>query len=251
VTDAAQNAQTVLRQPITVNNRTTASAMLTSDPPERGADPKPAATAQVYALALDARTQAFARGVRTVWARSALTLSGTVRSSAGVPAAGIAVALFARSAADGAPRVVAQGTSDEAGGWTLRAPRGPSRTLMIASGARPDPASAEAIRIRQAVRPRISLRVEALGRGRLRFSGRMRFEPLGNPRPLVRIQTLNPVRRWKGLGTFLRVSPSGAYSVTLYGEPKVIGFSYAFRTVAHRTALYATGISRIRRAVVR
>jgi hypothetical protein len=255
VTDAAQNAQTVLREAITINNRTTASSTLTSDPPERaiGATPAvtPGVTDAVYALALDARTQPFTRGVRSVWARSAITLSGTLRSSAGDPVAGIAVMLFARSAVDVTPRVVARATTDEAGTWVLRAPRGPSRTLTISDDARPDPASAHALSIRQTVRPGLSLRVRVLGRGRLRFTGRMRFKPLGRPRPLVNIQTLNPQRRWQDVGTSLRVRPSGAYRVTFDGGPKVIGFSYAFRTVAHATALYATGISRIRRARVR
>lgn len=251
VADAAQNAQTVLRQTITVNNRTTASSTLTSNPPPGAPAVVPPAVDPVYALALDSRTQRFARGVRTVWAQSAIRLSGTLRSSSGLPVAGAGVALFAQSAVDGAPRIVARATTDAAGGWTLRAPRGPSRTLTIASGAQPDPASPRAIKIRQTVRPRISLRVEALGLGRLRFTGRIRVEPLGSPRPLVDIQTLNARRRWQDVGTSLRVSRTGAYSVTYDGGPKVIGGSYAFRTVARGTALFATGVSPIRRALVR
>ena len=218
VTDAAQNSQTVLRQAITVNNRTTASSTLTSDPPEARRRPRtPAATDPVYALALDARTQALRSGSEDrVGALGAHAVGhrafergrsgGRDRRRAVRPAA----RLMVRRAS------WLEATSDEAGGWTLRAPRGPSRTLTIASGARPDPASAEAIRIRQAVRPRISLRVEALGRGRLRFSGRMRFEPLGSPRPLVRIQTLNTSRRWKGVGSSVRVSRLGR----VLGDPR-------------------------------
>ncbi len=252
VTDAAQNSQTVLRRLITVNNRTTASSTLTSNPPEgAAAGTIPAAAGPAYALALDTRTQGFTRGVRNVWAQSAITLSGALRSSSGLPVAGVAVALFARSAVDATPRVVASAITDAAGRWTLRAPRGPSRTLTIAYGAQPDPAAAQAIKFRQAVRPRISLRVAVLGRGRLRFSGRLRLKPLGSPRPLVVIQTLNARRRWQDVGTSMRVSRTGEYSVTYDGGPKVIGGSYAFRTVAHGSALYATGISRIRRALVR
>ncbi len=255
VSDAAQNSQTVLRQAITVNNRTTTSSTLMSDPPGSVADPQPGAAPSaadpVYALALDSRTQALARGVRNVWARSAITLRGTLRSSAGVPAAGVGVALFARSAFDVTPRVVAQATTDTNGRWTLRAPRGPSRTLTIGYGARPDPASAHAISIRQKVRPGISLAVKVLGGARLRFTGRMRIEPLGSPRPLLDIQSLNPSRIWQDVGTSFRVGPTGAYAVTFYGGEKVVGFSYAFRTVARATALYSTGTSKIRRARVR
>jgi hypothetical protein len=260
VSDAAQNSQTVLRQAITVNNRTTTSSTLTSDPPEEGgADPKPGATPAaadpVYTLALDSRTIPLTRGVRNVWPRSAITLRGTLRSSAGVPVAGVGVALFAKSAFDVTPRVVAQATTDTAGRWTLRAPRGPSRTLTISYGARPDPASAHAISIRQIVRPTISLAVKVLGGSRLRFSGSMRIEPLGSPLPLVEIQSLQADWRWRpvvrGKGRRVRVSASGAYSVTYNGGSKVVGYSYAFRTVAYGTALFATGVSRIRRVRVR
>jgi hypothetical protein len=257
VSDAAQNSQTVLRRAITVNNRTTASSTLTSDPPAGGADPKPgaspAAADLVYVLALDSRTRPLTRGVRNVWSRSAIALRGTLRSSAGVPAAGVGVALFAKSAFDVSPRVLARASTDSTGRWTLRAPRGPSRTLTISYGARPDGASAHAISIRQLVRPEISLAVKVLGGSRLRFSGRMRFEPLGSPRPIVDIQSLHADGRWQPVvrGMPLRVSPSGAYSVTYDGGSKVVGYSYAFRTVAHGTALYASGISRIRRVRVR
>jgi hypothetical protein len=257
VTDAAQNSQTVLRQPITINNRTTASSTLTSDPPESSAGPSPAAPGAapaavdaVYKVALDAGTQRLTRGVRNVWALSGLKLSGTLQSPPGETAAGVAVTLFARSALDFGPRAVARTTTDAAGRWTLRAPRGPSRTLTITWGARPDPTSSLAIRIRQTVRPRISLRVEALGRGKVRFSGRLRFEPLEHPRPLIAIQTLNANRHWGNVATLLRVGPSGAYSVIYDGEPNTIGGNYAFRTIAHSTALFSTGVSPIRRALV-
>ena len=251
VTDAARNAQTVLRQPISIINRTTASSTLTSSPPESGAGPAPPATPDpVYAISLDDRTRRFTRGVRNIWAQSDITLSGTLRSGSGLPAAGVGVALFARSAMETTPRVIAHATTDDAGRWTLRAPRGPSRTLTITYGARPDPGSAQAITVRQRVRPSISLRVTALGGGRLHFSGRLRFEPLGSPPPLVEIQTLYPSGRWEIVGTTLRVSGSGAYSVTYYGNPDTIGGSYAFRTLARATPLFSRGVSPIRRVVV-
>jgi hypothetical protein len=210
----------------------------------------PGAADPVYALALDARTQRFTQGVRNVWAQSGIALAGTLRSSAGVAAAGVAVSLFARSAVDAAARVVARATTDGTGRWRLRAPRGPSRTLTITYGARPDPGSAQAITIRQTVRPRVSLRVEAIGGGWLRFTGRVRLQPLGSPRPLVVVQTRTLTGAWRALGA-VRASRSGAYGVTYPGDPDVIGGTYAFRTVTRRTQLFATGISRVRRASVR
>jgi hypothetical protein len=247
VQNAALNTSTVLRRAITTNNRTTVSATLTSDKP---ATSGVGALAPVYAVVLDAPTQALVGGVRRGWTRSALTLSGTMRNSAGVPAPGVLVTLFAQNAGQADVAAVARTTTDAAGHWVLPAPQGPSRILTISYGEQPDPASAQAIKIRQTVKPSVSLRVRALGRGRLRFSGRVRVAPLGTPRPLVVIQTRNG-RHWQAVGTAIRVRPSGAYSIAYNGGPNVIGGSYAFRTVVHATALFVTGISPIRRAVVR
>ena len=85
---AAGNTSTVLVQTITTTNRTTVSGELTSDappPPAIAAAPEP-----VYAMVLDAPTQALLRGVKRAFTRSGLTLSGTLRNSAGVPAPGVA-----------------------------------------------------------------------------------------------------------------------------------------------------------------
>ncbi|MEA2218387.1 MAG: hypothetical protein QOJ35_1013 [Solirubrobacteraceae bacterium] len=247
VQNAALNASTVLRRAITTNNRTTVSATLTSDRP---ASAGLGALAPVYAVVLDAPTQALVGGVRRGWTRSALALSGTLRNSAGVPAPGVLVTLFAQSAGQGETAPVARTTTDAAGHWVLPAPQGPSRILTIAYGEQPDPASPLAIKIRETVKPAVSLHVRALGGGRLRFSGRVGIAPLGTPRPLVVIQTRNG-KHWQAVGTAIRVRPSGAYSIIYDGGPNVIGGSYVFRTVAHATALFATGISPIRRAVVR
>jgi hypothetical protein len=245
--NAALNTSTLLRQTITTNNRTTVSATLTSDRP---ATAGVGALAPVYAVVLDPPTQALVGGVRRGWTRSALTLSGTISNSAGVPAPGVLVTLFAQNGGQGETVAVARTTTDAAGHWVIPAPQGPSRILTISYGEQPDAASAQAIKIRQTVKPSVSLRVRALGRGRLRFSGRVRIAPLGTPRPLVVIQTRNG-KRWQAVGTAIRVRPSGSYSIAYNGGPNVIGGSYAFRTVAHATSLFATGISPIRRAVVR
>jgi hypothetical protein len=245
VKNAARNASTVLRRTITTNNRTTVSSGLTSDKV-----PTKLAPAAVYSVVLDPPTQALIRGVRRAWSRSALTMSGTLRNSAGVPAPGVLVTLFAKSG-EGAPEAVARTSTDAAGHWVLAAPQGASRMLTISYGEQPDPASPLAISVRQVVKPNVSLRVRPLGRGRLRFSGRLRIDPLGSPRPLIVIQTRNRARKWKGLGPSLRVSRTGRYSVIYNGGPSVIGGSYAFRTVVHATSLFAAGVSPIRRVRVR
>jgi hypothetical protein len=247
VVNPARDATTVLRRTITTNNRTTVSAKLTSD---RTSGSGTAAAAPVYAVVLDARTRAFARGVRRDWSRSGLRLSGTLKSVAGVPAPGVLVTLFARYAGQKAARAVARTSTDAAGQWALAAPRGPSRSLAIVHGEQPDPASAQAIRIRQTVTPDVTLAIQRLGGGRLRFNGRVTIKPLGKPRPLVVIQTRNGAA-WQALGTAFRVKGSGRYSVVYDGGPRVIDGSYAFRTVAHATSLFDIGISPIRRTRVR
>lgn len=246
VHNAARDSQVVLRRTITVDNRTRVASTLTSD--------RPAATigllAPLYSMELDAPTRKLVDGARHGWTRSGVRLSGTLRSAAGVPAPGVLVTLLAHNAGAAAAQPVARTTTDAAGRWVLIAPRGPSRTLSISYGDRPDPSSAQAVTIRQTVKPAVSLTVRALGRGRLRFSGRVRISPLGSPRPLVVIQTRNG-RRWQAVGSALRVSASGRYSVIYNGGRNVIGGRYVFRTVAHATSLFATGISPSRRTVVK
>jgi hypothetical protein len=102
----------------------------------------------------------------------------------------------------------------------------------------------------QTVKPNVSLRVRALGDRRMRFSGRVRIRPLGSPRPLVVIQTLDG-KEWTPLGSSIRVRRSGSYSIVHTGEPGNVGGRYAFRTAVHATSLFATGVSEVRWAKVR
>jgi hypothetical protein len=246
VHNAARDSQVVLRRTITVDNRTRVASTLTSD----RRSPTLGLPAPVYAMVLDAPTRKLVNGARHGWTRSGVRLSGILRSAAGVPAPGVRVTLFAKNAGGAAAKPVARTTTDAAGRWVLIAPRGPSRTLSISYGDQPDPSSAQSVTIRQTVKPAVSLTVSALGRGRLRFSGRLRISPLGSPKPLVVIQTRSG-NRWQAVGSAMRVSASGRYSVVYNGGPNVIGGRYVFRTVAHATSLFATGISPSRRALVK
>jgi hypothetical protein len=246
VMDGAQNTSTVLAQTITTNNRTTVSANLTGD---RRAN---ANGAPLYAIALDAPTQALARGVRRDWPRSALTLSGTLRNSAGVPAPGVAVTLLTQDGGQQGAQMLSRATTDATGHWVLSAPRGPSRLLTITPGVQVALAPAPGVvTIAQTVTPTLSLRVQARGRGRLRFSGRLRITPLGTPRPLVVIQARN-AKGWQTVGASpLRVSASGAYSLNYDGGRRSIGGHYSFRALAPSTRLFSTATSPIRKTVVR
>lgn len=247
--NAAQNSSTVLRRTISTNNRTTVSSTLTSD---RTPTAGPGAPTPEYAVVLDAATRTLVRGVSRGWAKSGLRLSGTLRNSGGVPAPGVLVTLFARNGGEKTHAVVARMSTDSAGHWVIAAPRGPSRLLTVVYGEQPDAASPRAIKLRETVKPGLTLRVQALGRGRLRFSGKLSIKPLGSPRPLVVVQTrTRNGKHWQAVGTSIRVKPSGAYSVTYDGGPNVIGGTYSFRTVANATSLFATSISPIRRKAAR
>ena len=252
VTNAAQNVATVLRRTITVNNRTTISTSGTSGVDVVEADAPPGAK-PVYAIILDPATQALLRGVRSAFAKSGLSLAGTLRNSAGVPAPGVPVKLIAQNAGDSASNVVASTTTDGAGHWVLNAPPGPSRKLTIVYGTQPTPEGG--VTISQSVKPTLTLRVRALGRARLRFTGRLAIAPLGTPRPLVVIQARNG-RRWQAVGSAVRVTPSGRFTLTYQGPrakaPKgIVGGSYAFRAVAPSTQAFLTATSPIRRTRVR
>jgi hypothetical protein len=236
--NAAGNVSTVLAQTITTNNLTTISGKLTSDTPTPPPAPEPE-----YAIILDAPTQKLVRGVRRAYRRSALTLSGTLRNSVGIPAPDVPVTLSARNGGQGDPVVLARSSSDPSGHWLLTAPKGPTRLLTItyASGAK------GAVTIKQTVRPAVTLTVRALGHGRMRFTGRLRVAPLGSPLPLVVIQALKG-SKWQSVGQNVRVSASGVYALT-FGDSRAKG-TYRFRALAPATRLFSTGISPIRRTVV-
>jgi len=111
------------------------------------------------------------------------------------------------------------------------------------------------VTIPETVTPTLSLRVSALGRGRLKFSGRLSVRPLGSPRPLIVIQARN-AKRWQAVGSAVRVTRSGRFTLAYQGPrakaPKgIVGGSYAFRAVAPSTQAFLTATSPIRRTRVR
>lgn len=238
---AAGNTSTVLTQTIITNNRTTIVGKLTSDKAAGPAAPEP-----TYVIVLDAPTQKLVRGVHSAWARSGLTLSGTLRNSSGVPAPGVTVKLLAQNGGEGAPGVLATTISDASGHWTLTAPRGPSRALTITYGS----GAKGAVTIAQTVTPAVTLSVQPLAHGRLRFTGRLRVKPLGSPLPLVTVQ-VRKHGHWQGVGPAVRVRSSGAYKLTYNGGRDIIGYRFAFRTLAPATRLFTAGTSPIRKTVAR
>ena len=178
------------------------------------------------------------RGVRSPFAKSGLSLGGTLRNSAGVPAPGVPVRLIAQNAGESAPAVVATTTTDAAGHWVLNAPQGPSRKLTIVYGTQA-PTPEGGVTISQSVKPTLTLRIRALGRARLRFTGRLGIAPLGTPRPLVVIQARNG-RRWQAVGSAVRVTPSGRFTLTYQGSaPRPPRGSSAAATLPRRRTVHA------------
>jgi hypothetical protein len=184
-----------------------------------------------------------------VFANSTLTLSGTLRNSAGVPAPGVPVTLLAQEGGLGTPQAIARATSGATGHWALAAPRGPSRKLTIVPGSQAQAASTQAdVTISETVTPGLSLRVRALGGARLRFTGQLAIKPIASPRPLVFIEARSG-SHWQIVAT-THVVRTGAYTLDYTGKSKTIGQRYEFRAVAPATSLFTAAASPNRQQTV-
>ena len=188
VTDAAGNSATVLDQTITTANLTTVSSLLPTPPPASTASP-------VYAFALDQTTAALGASTTRTYGNSSLTMSGTLDDEAGVAAPGVSVTAWAKPTDGSAFSELAQTTTDGAGRWTLRLPKGSSRVVNIVAGTGATPASsASTVSLTETVTPTLSLSISTPGRAQLVFSGEIGISPLGTPRPLVFIEVQRPTR---------------------------------------------------------
>jgi hypothetical protein len=134
--------------------------------------------------------------------------------------------------------------------WTLTAPHGSSRLLHIVAGAKAQAASAaNSVSVRETVTPLLTLHVTTPGGGRIVFSGRLAIAPLGQPRPLVFIQTRGP-DGWEVVGSAIRVGPDGSFHYSYRSSPLTFGRSFGFRAVTPQTALWQAAQSRDHSAVV-
>jgi len=226
VTDAAGVTATVLDQAITTANRTTVSALLSGPP----TPPLTPVTPPTYAVVLDPPSALLAHGVKRSYQNSALTLSGTLRNAAGVPAPGVVVSLLAKPAAnhDAVGTVLATATTNASGAWTLQAPRGLSRQLSIVYGAPPSSAVGSSVAIDEAVRPSLSLNVRTPGRAQLVFTGQLAIAPLPSPRPVVLIEVRGR-GGWQAVGVPVHVGPTGRYHYEYPSSPLTVGRAFAFR----------------------
>jgi hypothetical protein len=146
---------------------------------------------------------------------------------------------------------VAHTNTDGTGAWSLRAPRGPSRTLRVVAGASALPSSSpSAVSVTETVAPSLSLQVGTPGRARLVFTGRLAISPLGTPRPLVLIE-VHAASGWQAVGAPVRVAADGRYRYVYPSSTLLIGHRFAFRATTPATSLWQTGLSRTEDAVLR
>ena len=243
VTDAAQNSSTVLDQTITTANRTTVSSLLNTPPTAPGSSSRSPAAATVYAFALAAATRRLGASIKRGFDTSAVRLAGTLESEAGVPAAGVPVALWAQPLSGGAWQQLANTSTSGTGAWTLNAPRGSSRLLRIVPGAGGQPTSAPStVSLSETVAPSLSLRVTSTGAARIVFTGHLAIAPLGSPRPIVFIEVEGP-DGWQAVGAPVRVGPRGNYRYVYRSSPFTIGRRFVFRAVTPATALWPAATS--------
>jgi hypothetical protein len=244
VMDAADNSSVVYDGTITTANRTTVSGLLSTPPANTPTTP-------VYAFSLARATRTLTRGISRRYNHSAITLSGTLETPAGVPASAVPVTLWAQPASGGPFTKLHQTATSGAGAWTLTAPRGSSRLLRVSAGSQATPASAEnAISVREAVTPTLSLHVATPGHGTLVFSGRLAIAPLGTPRPVVFIETPGP-SGWEAVGAPVRVGPHGGYRLAYRSSSVTLGRRFKFRAETPATERWRSAQSAVRSAVVR
>ncbi len=246
VTDAAQNSSVVYAGTITTANRTSVSALLDSPTVSSpGAEP-------TYEIVLGKYTSGLGKSVKRSFAASAMTLSGELLNPLGAPAPGVAVSLLAQ---DGSPPtgslvVLAHTTSNAAGEWVLRAPKGPSRLLRVVYGSTANAANVGAgVPIGEIITPVLGLRVRTPGGALLVFSGRLAMSPISAPRPLVTIETLAG-REWEAVGHAVRVAANGTYRYVYRSSALTLGRRFAFRAQTPATSLWQAAYSPGREAVV-
>ncbi|MGA2469123.1 MAG: Ig-like domain-containing protein [Solirubrobacteraceae bacterium] len=185
------------------------------------------------------------------FAFSGLTLAGTLDASTGGAASGVDVSLWAAPAHDSTFTELTQVTTDAAGQWSVTAPEGCSRTLRVVAGTGASPTDATSnVTVSETVTPDLSLRVGTPGGGKLVFTGELEISPLGNPRPLVKIEVW-ALGAWHRVGRPTQVGVDGSYRDIFQSEAGTIGRRYTFRAVTRATSLWQAGVSGLLSAVVR
>jgi hypothetical protein len=195
-----------------------------------------------YLVRFDGATSALLKGVRRSYAKSSLTLSGTLTTPQGVVAPDVPVHLLAAEGnySGGAETTLATTTTNAAGNWSLTAPKGPSRTLRVGYGQASTASTQAGTAVKESVSPTVSLRVGDQHGGRLHFTGRVSVSPLGRPLPIVVIEASGNGRHWQTVGQEVRTNGQGVYHLS-YSSPTSVGGRFAFRAVTPETAVWLAG----------
>jgi len=249
--DAALNSATVLDQTFETENLTTAASTTTETPntpttttpapapPAAPAAPAPAAasTPVVYAFKLNPAT---AKLVGQVLHRrflgSKLQLSGTIVDPAGAPAPDVQVSAQVGTVSGTGFQTVASGSTDAAGRFKLRVPRGDSRSVQLV-------VSGHSLSFTQYVRPNVSLKVTAKRHQRLLFSGRVLIARQGGPPPVVELSDKTSAG-WQALAN-VQADKHGRYRYTYIASSLAIGHAFQIQASTPASAFWQKATSKV------
>jgi hypothetical protein len=241
VTDAAGDSATVLNESISTGVATPSS--LPNAAPE--------SAASVYSLLATSATSHLGSAFSRQYDKSAVLLSGTLKTPEGAAAAGVPVSVWAQPAAGGAFARLDQTTTTASGRWTLSVPDGGSRLLVAGAGDdAPPTGAAGTLSLRETVTPSVVLHVGARSGGRLVFSGQLEPAALGAPSPVLLIESRDAAG-WQTIGRPVTVSATGTFRYVYAAAPAATGRRFAFRAITTATSVWPAGVSRVTSATVR
>ncbi len=179
-------------------------------------------------------------------------VEGTLTGADRRRVSGVPVAIVTEVRVSGRPRYVGRASTDRQGGFRLRLPAGPSRTVRVAFGGsdryRPTTAAAH-LAVRAGSSLRVSRRHVSNG-DRVRFHGRLLGGPIPPEGKLVQLEAFYR-DRWRTFAV-VRSNADGAWRRRYRFEATQGRIRYPFRvSVPHeRSYPYAVGRSRVIRVTV-
>jgi len=170
---------------------------------------------------------------RATWKRSAFTLRGRLADAGGAPVADLPLQVT-QTVAGRVIRLAAARTTST-GAWSVRVPRGPSRTITVKAT---DGTNTATVIVRQTVRAHLTLRADRgmVGRaGRVLFRGRLYGGYTNSREKLVEFQ-IHYRGAWRTIRT-LKVNRAGRFAVSYRFGSRAYG-TYRFRARTLPTDAY-------------
>lgn len=181
------------------------------------------------------------KAITTLYARSAIKLSGTLREPSGTPVAGAVLELLQQPSYTGARmQAIRTTTTNAAGDWTITAPKGPSRVLLVAWRSHTlDPGYASQLEYHERVFADIALSAPRHVRAGVAFAFRGALGGGYIPPERCTIQMeIYFLGRWRTIET-LRTGPRGRFAYGYTFSPEAGGRrSYIFRAVIQYSHAY-------------